>query len=202
LDDALGIGGLPRGKVSELIGYGTAGQVTVAARALAQAQRGGQQVAYVDVGAMADIDNLVRCGVGLDDLTILRPQGFVHALSMTGDLLQAGGVGAVVFDRVDDLCLMAEEGDARERFQRAVRDWTPVLARSLCALLFITGTSAPGLYPDDLPLPHAASVRLAFRRLRWLRRGPRIVGYVSEVTVLKNKAGPSGQRVTLEIVTA
>ena len=64
--------GLPRGRFSRLIGYGTAGQSTVAARTLAQAQSGGQQVAYVDVGATPDIDNLVRCGVRLDDLTILR----------------------------------------------------------------------------------------------------------------------------------
>jgi len=199
LDDALGIGGLPRGRFSELIGYGTAGQSTVAARTLARAQSGGQQVAYVDVGATVDIDNLVRCGVRLDDLTILRPQGFTHALAMTGDLLRAGGVAAVVFDRVHDLYLLAD-GEAHAEFHRAVRDWTPVLAHSLGTFLFITEASAPGVYPEDLPLPHMASVRLAFRRRRWLLRGTRIVGYASEVTVLKNRHGPSRQSVTLEIV--
>jgi len=199
LDGTLGIGGLPRGRVSELIGYGTAGQATVAARTLAQAQGGGQQVAYIDVGAMVDIDNLVRCGVRVDDLTILRPQGFAHALAMTGDLLRAGGVAAVVFDRVHDFYLLAE-GDTRALFHRAVRDWIPVLARSQCALLFITETSSPGVYPGDVPLPHLASVRLAFRRRQWLRRGPQIVGYVAQVMVIKNRHGPSRQKVTLKIV--
>lgn len=199
LDEALGIGGLPRGRFSELIGYGTAGQSTVAARTLAQAQSGGQQVAYVDVGATADIDNLVRCGVRLDDLTILRPRGFIHALAMTGDLLRAGGVAAVVFDRVHDLYLLSED-DAYAQFHRAVRDWTPVLARSLGTFLFITETSAPETYPDDLPLPHMASVRLAFRRRRWLQRGTRIVGYISDVAVIKNRHGPSRHKVTLKIM--
>lgn len=197
LDDALG--GLPRGRFSELIGCGTAGQATVAARTLAQAQREGQQVAYVDVGATADVEHLVRCGVRLDDLAILRPRGFVHALSMAGDLLRAGGVGAVVFDRAHDLYLLAD-GDARAQFHRAVRDWTPVLARSPCAFLFLTETASPGTYPDDLPLPHVAGVRLAFRRREWLQRGLQVVGYASEVVVLKNRGGPSGRRVTLEIV--
>ncbi|HHX43273.1 MAG TPA: hypothetical protein GX714_04700 [Chloroflexi bacterium] len=199
LDDALGIGGLPRGKFSELIGYGTAGQATVAARVLAQAQGGGQQVAYVDVGATVDIDNLVRCGVCLEGLTILRPQGFTHALAMTGDLLRAGGVAAVVFDRVHDLYLLTGS-DAHAAFHRAVRDWTPVIAHSLNTFLFITEVSAPEVYPGDLPLPYMASVRLAFRRLRWLQRGARVVGYAAEVTVIKNRLGPPHQRVTLEIV--
>jgi len=194
----LGIGGLPRGAFSELIGYGTAGHFTVAAHTLAQAQRGGQPVAYIDVGAAADVDGLARCGVRLEDLAILRPQGFVHALAMTGDLLRAGGVAAVVFDRVQDLFLLADD-DAWTQFHRAVRDWTPVLARSLGTFLFITEASAPGIYPEDLPLPHMASVRLAFRRQQWLRRGPRVVGYLSRVTVLKNRHGPSGQSVTLTL---
>jgi len=208
LDHALGGGGFPQGRHSELIGYGTAGQFSVAAGALAQAQRQGEQVAYVDIYASLDVDALVRCGVRLDALVVLRPRDWSHALAMTTDLLRAGGVGAVVLDRLNDLHLLAD-GEACRGLDRALRDWTPILARSLCAMLFITETAAPGFYegspgfgPTRNPLAFFASVRLLFERQSWLQRGRQVVGYTSRVTVLKNKLGPSGQAVTLSIPVA
>lgn len=198
LDRALGIGGFPQGRHSELIGYGTAGQFSVAAGALAQAQRHGEQVAYVDVYSALDVDALVRCGVRLDALVVLRPRDWAHALTMTTDLLRAGGVGAVVLDRVKDLHLLADGGACRA-LDRALRDWTPILGRSLCTMLFISEISSPGFYPQGLPLAFFASVRLMFERQSWLQRGRQVVGYVSQVTVLKNKLGPAGQVAALSI---
>jgi len=199
LDRALALGGFPRGRFTELVGCGTAGQLTVGASALAQAQRASDQVAYVDVGAAVDVDSLVRCGVRLDALVVLRPQGFTHALAMTGDLLRAGGVGALAFDRLSGPSLSAD-GEALPAFDRALRDWTPFLSQSPCAFLFITETPSPGLYPAASPLPYFATLRLEFVRQRWLHRHGQIVGYLSQVTILKNKLGPAGQSVALKIM--
>jgi recombination protein RecA len=196
LDETLGLGGLPQGRFTELIGCGTAGQFSVAASTLAQAQRLGQQVAYVDAWATVDVEALVRWGVRLDALVILRPRGFAHALTMTGDLVRTRGVGTVVFDRLHDLSLLAD-GEASRALDQALRDWAPRLDRSLGTFLFLTETTSPGLYPDGLPLPYFASIRLLFARLEWLRRGKKVTGFASEVTILKNKLGPAGKGVRL-----
>ena len=198
LDKALA-GGFPLGRFSELAGQGTAGQLTVAAHTLAQAQRAGRMAAYyVDVGAAVDIEILVRSGVQLDRLVILRPHGFAHALAMTGDLLQAGHTGAIVFDHLDHPHLSADR-EALRQLEQALRDWTPLLARSQFVFLFITQTASPGVYPHGLALS-AVSLRLAFERQAWLYRGPRVIGVTSQVTVLKNKLGPSGQTVSLRFL--
>lgn len=196
LDEALA-GGLPLGRFSELIGHGTAGQFTVAAHTLARAQQAGRMAAcYVDTGATIDLEALVRCGVRLDLLAILRPRGFLHALAMTDDLLRGGSFAAVAFDRLDDQHLLADRA-ALQGLERALRDWLPLLSRSLAALLFITAAAEPAAPAQGLPLAAFASVRLAFERQAWLARGPRVVGFESRVTVLKSKQGPAGQTVTL-----
>lgn len=198
LDHALGTGGLPQGRIVELIGSGTAGVVTLAARILCQAQRMGQQVVYVDVGHAVDLEFLNRCGVCLDSLIVLRPLGFVHALEMTRDLLKEGGVGVIVFDRVPDPLLLAES-DAFRQLDTAVREWIPLLSRSLCSLIVLTETTSLDLYPGGSPLAYFASVRLFLEWQSWLYRGPWVTGFTSQVTVLKNKAGPSGRSVLINI---
>lgn len=195
LDQALA-GGFPLGRLSELIGYGTAGQFTVAASTLARAQQAGRMVAcYVDTGATLDLEALVRCGVRLDLLAILRPHSFLHALAMTDDFLRSGCFAAVAFDRLDDQRLLAEP-EALQGLERALRDWVPLLSRSLATVLLITTTAWPEA-PPGLSLSALASVRLAFQRQAWLMRGPRVAGFESRVTVLKNKQGPAGHSVTI-----
>jgi recombination protein RecA len=172
--------------------------ISLAASTLAQAQRAGEQVAYVDVAATLDIECLIRCGVQLHDLVILRPRDFVHALSMTGDLLGAGGVGLVVFDRVHLLALGAETAE-RQALERALREWTPILSRSQGTLLCLTEPLAPNMYPPGLPLAFAASLRLEFAWQGWQLRGRQVLGYTTCLTVRKHKLGPSGQSVRLTI---
>ncbi len=196
LDGALGIGGLPQGRFTELIGYGTVGQLRVAASTLAQAQRLGQQVVYVDLLAAVDVEVLARCGVCLEALVILRPRDLGHALAMISDLLRLRGAGTVVLDRLQDLFLLAD-GVASQSLDRALRDWTPWIDRAGCTLLFLTEMASPGRYPEGLPLPAFASVRLLFEWQAWQRRGRKITGFSADVTVLKNKLAPAGQKVRL-----
>ncbi len=199
LDALLPGGGFPRGGLSELSGYGTCGHLPIAARALAQAQqgsRGKQQALVVDAARHLDLDTLARCGVRLDSLAILRSRGFLHALQMTGDLLRAGFAGAVLFDRLHDLYTLADSV-ALQGLEQALRDWAPLLGRSSTALLWLTELSAPGLYPEGLPLAYAASVRLVCERQRWLTQGQRVTGYVSRVSLPKNRGGQQEESITL-----
>lgn len=199
LDALLPGGGFPRGALSELSGYGTCGHLPIAARALAQAQRGprgSQQALVVDAARYLDLDTLARCGVRIESLAILRSRGFLHALQMTSDLLQAGFAGAVLFDRLHDLYALAD-GEALQGLEQALRDWAPLLGRSSTALLWLTELSAPGLYPEGLPLAYASSVRLVCERQHWLTQGQRVTGYISRVTLPKNRGGSQEQTLTL-----
>lgn len=208
LDRLLGLGGIPQGRITEFIGSGSAGQVTLAGRVLAGAQRDGQQVAYVDVERQVDLDVLARCGVSFEALAILRPLSFRHAVEMTRDLLVEGGAGAIVFDRLHDYQAGPPhaEGDF-DLLDRALREWNLLVSRSLCALVFITEVTSLATYPPDLSLPYFAALRLGLEWEDWLapspappRRGEQqIVGFSSRVTVLKNKLGPAGGTVALDM---
>lgn len=197
LDAATGIGGLPQGRLTELVGCGTAGHLSVAASALAQAQRLGQQAAYVDAFSAIDLEALARWRVQLDALVILRPHGLVHALAMISDLLRVRGVGLVLLDRLD-LSLLADH-ETSAALDRALRDWAPLISRAEITLLVVTETSWPGQYPSGTAVPFYASLRLGFERARWLQRGARVTGYITRATVLKNKLAPPGQVVEVAL---
>ncbi|NLF02602.1 MAG: hypothetical protein GX601_16665 [Anaerolineales bacterium] len=201
LDALLPGGGFPRGQLSEIAGCGTAGHLPIAARALAEAQRGQgqrerQQVLVVDAESNLDLATLSRCGVRLDTLAILRSRGLAHALQMTTDLLRAGFAGALLFDRLRDLYALADS-QTLQSLEQALRDWGPLLARSAATLLWLTELSTPGLYPDGLPLAYATSVRLLCERERWLKEGQRVTGYVSQITLLKSRGGAQAQSLSL-----
>jgi RecA/RadA recombinase len=134
LDALLPAGGFPRGQLSELSGYGTAGHLPIAARALAQAQQAvGQQALVVDAARSVDCATLARCGVRLDTLAVLRSQGLLHALQMTTDLLRAGLAGALLFDRLRDLYALTD-GETSQGLEQALRDWAKTLNQ--LAILF------------------------------------------------------------------
>jgi recombination protein RecA len=196
IDRALGIGGFPRGRISELVGFGTAGQVTLAAKALYEAQRAGQQAVYVDMHQAIDLDFLSRCGVKMRQLAVLRPVGFRHAIEMTDDLIRGGGAGVIIFDRIHPL--LAGTSDLY-LFERALREWNTLLSQSLCTLLVLTEALFLDAYPAGPTLPHFASVRLAFEWQNWLYSREQFVGFVSRVTILKNRAGPSGRSLPIRV---
>lgn len=194
VDQLLGIGGLPRGRITEFIASGTAGQATLAAKTLAQAQRLCQHAAWVDVAHTVDLDFLARCGLAFDAFTILRPWDFAHALAMTGDLLRGGGIGALVLDSIADPL-----PDEQKALDTALREWNPFLSRTLCTLIVLTETPSLDAYPAGLSLPFFASVRLRFQRRNWLYRRNQVVGFTATVTALKNRFGPSGQSALIQV---
>jgi recombination protein RecA len=195
LDRALGIGGLPKGRVTELVGLPTSGKTTLALKFLAQAQAGGDQVAYIDQARAFDPDYAHRCGLDLSRLLIGRPCDLQEALAMAESLVRSGGLSALVFDALDTL--WTTPGTARHLSAFLDRLAAP-LSRLGTVLLFLHASSAAES-PALSALAHYAAVRLGVSRERWLRRGSDIRGYKARVEVLKNKLGPAGRRVSVTI---
>jgi len=110
--------------------------------------------------------------------------------------LREGAAGAVVFDRIP---AHPPEPDAFTALDQALRDWNAVLPRTLCAVLFLTEAASQERYPPGVTLPYFASVRLLFQRQAWLYRRRQVWGFTSNVTVLKNRFGPSGQSTVIRV---
>jgi recombination protein RecA len=203
LDRALGIGGLPRGKVSELLGLATSGKTTLALKFLAQAQAGGGQVGYLDQARTFDPDYAHRCGLDLSRLLVGTPDDLQEALAMAEALVRDAGLAALVFDTLDDFWI---DPDAGRRLTALLDRLAAPLARSGTALLFLRAVSpAERRFAPSRPSPalsalaHSAAVRLQLTRERWLRRHGDIRGYQARVEVLKNRLGPAGQAVSVKI---
>jgi len=201
LDQALGIGGIPRGRVTELLGIPTAGMATLALRITAHAQANGDQAAWIDVDYTFDPHYAARCGVELGRLLLVRPHSGREALEITRDLVASGGVGVLVFESVSRLL---GEAHGAQAMSGVLRRLTGPLAGSPCALIFLTplyfgNAASKHNYPGGFALPHYAAVRLLIERERWLRRHRDIRGCQARVSVLKNKLGPAGQQVTIAI---
>jgi RecA/RadA recombinase len=151
LDRALGIGGLPKGRITELIGSGTSGKTTLALKFLVEAQAGGHQVGYIDQARYFDPDYAHRCGLDLSRLLVGAPYGLQEALEMTRALVQSRSLSALVFDALDIFWVDADV--ALPLLNRL----GPSLARSGTVLLFIhssdsrrcgaSGCNASGRHP-------------------------------------------------------
>ncbi len=190
LDSLLG-GGLPRGRIVELAAAPTAGMVTLALNVVAQAQACGEPAVYLDLQHAFDPDYAARCGVLVDRLLLVRPDGAAQAFALLHDL--AGGERGVL------ICDLPPHVVADARLAQALsaalgRLMLP-LGRSPTVLLCLVSTP-PG---RPLPLQHYAAVRLLLHRERWLYQGPDICGCRTAVLLAKNKQGASGQSVTLDL---
>ena len=205
LDAATGLGGLPRGRLTELIGRRTAGRVSVVAGAMAAARAGpGAAGAWVDLSGAVDLAGLAAAGVDLRRLYLLRPRGVEAALAMTAQLTAGGQFGLVVLDDMDDLVAMeqAERLAAAApppalalRLGQLLRLLIPSLARTTTALVLLSG-------PEHhyRALAHAAALRIAFTRVGLIRRGGVLRGWQTRATVLKSpglQGGESGLEVWL-----
>jgi recombination protein RecA len=191
LDEALGIGGLAKGRISELLGPATSGKTTLALKFLVQAQANGGAVGYVDHARFFDPDYAHRCGLDLSRLLIVSPYDLEEALAMTEALVESGGLSALVFDALDALW-----GDTQAALLIAASldRLVALLSRSGMAILFLH-TKSKALSA----LAHHATVRLCVARERWLRSHHDVRGYEARVEVQKNKLGRAGRAVTIAI---
>ena len=197
LDQALGIGGLPKGKISELVGPATSGKTTLALKFLAQAQADGGQVGYIDQARYFDPDYAHRCDLDLSRLLVGRPYDLREALAMTESLVRSGGLSALVFD-ADALDFLWTDREATSQLAAFLDRLPTPLARSSMVFLFLH-ESPTGRSLALSALAHYATVRLQVVRERWLRRHGDIHGYKARVEVLKNRLGPAGRAVTVAI---
>ena len=199
LDQALGIGGVPRGKITLLSGRATSGKSTLAARILAQAQVRGRTVTIIDVDHTCDADYLERCGVRLRDLLVVRPEDGRQALEMTLTLAGRSELAAMLFDHWGALGADRET----QRYASATLDrLVGVLARS--GIAFLALDEPPPLWRrlsglSGSALTHYSALHLTLSREKWFRQGPDVRGYSAAVTIKKNKLGPAGKTVPIAI---
>lgn len=195
LDRALVIGGLPTGRVSELVGLPTSGKTTLALKFLSQAQADGGQVAYIDQVRSFDPDYAHRCGLDLSRLLVGAPYDLQEALAMTESLVRSRSLSALAFDA---LGVLWANRDAMRYLTAFLDRLAAPLSRSGSVLLFLHDTSIPES-PALYALAHYATVRLQITRERWLRRHGDIRGYQARVEVKKNRLGPAGRAVSIAV---
>jgi recombination protein RecA len=201
LDKAIGIGGIPRSRITEILGVPTSGMATLALKILANAQSQRDMAAYIDLSYTFDPDYAVRCGINLDKLLLVHPHTGDEALEILHTLIASRGVGVLVFDSVSH---MIAETHGPQAISTVLRRLVGVLAKSPCASIFLTplhfGDAASiDNYPSGFALPHYAAVRLLIEKEQWLKKRRDVRGYQARVTVLKNKLGTSGKSATIAI---
>ncbi|RKX71609.1 recombinase RecA [candidate division WOR-3 bacterium] len=207
LDAALGIGGLPRGRVIEIYGPEASGKTTLALEVLAQAQRLGGYGAFIDAEHALDPAYARAIGVNLEDLLLSQPDTGEQALEIAEILTRSGGIDAIVIDSVAALVPKAEiegeMGDAHVGLQarlmsQALRKLTGVISKSKAIAIFVNQIRQkigvmfgnPETTPGGLALKFHASVRLEIRRIANIKKGDRVIGSRTKVKIVKNKLAP------------
>ena len=204
LDVALGVGGIPRGRVCEIFGPESSGKTTLTLSVIAQAQKRKGSAAFIDAEHAFDSTYAKKLGVNLDDLLISQPDTGEQALEIAEMLVRSNAVDVIVIDSVAALVPKAEiEGDMgashmglqARLMSQALRKLTGVISKSNCTLIFINQLREkigvmfgnPETTPGGRALKFYASVRLDIRRIAQIKRGEEIVGGRVRVKVVKNK---------------
>ncbi len=204
LDLALGIGGIPRGRVTEIFGPEAAGKSTLCQHIIAEAQKAGGKAAYIDVEHALDPTYAACCGVELDDLLISQPDTGEQALEITETLVRSGAIDIVVIDSVAALAPRAEiegeMGDAHVGLQarlmsQALRKLSAAISKSRTAVVFVNQLREkvgiifgnPEVTPGGRALKFYSSVRIDLRRVDNIKVGTKIVGTRIRAKVVKNK---------------
>ncbi|MFZ4434267.1 MAG: recombinase RecA, partial [Microthrixaceae bacterium] len=207
LDIALGVGGLPRGRVVEIFGPESSGKSTLAMHVVAEAQRNGGTCAYVDAEHAMDPVYAARIGVDVDELLISQPDTGEQALEITDMLIRSGALDVIVVDSVAALTPRAEiegeMGDTHVGLQarlmsQALRKLTSNLNKSNTICIFINQLrekigvmfGSPETTPGGRALKFYSSVRLDIRRIESIKDGVEVVGNRTRVKVVKNKVAP------------
>jgi recombination protein RecA len=219
LDLALGIGGLPKGRVIEIYGPESSGKTTLTLQVIAQCQKAGGTAAFVDAEHALDPGYAQKLGVELEDLLISQPDTGEQALEIVDMLVRSNAVDVVVVDSVAALTPRAEiEGEMGELqvglqarlMSQALRKLTGNIKRSNCMVIFINqlrmkiGNMMPGQNPETTTggnaLKFYASVRLDIRRIGSVKKGEEIIGNETKIKVVKNKLAPPFKVIITEIL--
>ena len=211
LDLALGVGGIPRGRVTEIFGPEATGKSTLAFHIVASAQRQGGTAAYIDAEHALDPDYAARCGLDVEALLISQPDTAEQALEIVEYLVRSGALDVVVIDSVAALVPRAElEGDMGDShmglqarlMSQALRKLTAIIDRSQTAVVFINQLREkvgvvfgnPEVTPGGRALKFYSSVRLDLRRVESIKQGTEVVGTRVRARVVKNKVAPPSAR--------